>query len=208
MLYDITRTITPDIAVFPGDTRYSSQLVMALADGDSANVTTVTTTVHVGTHIDAPYHFAADGLRAGDVPLDLYVGPARVISVDKVGSLLPADLDRHDLRGVERVLFHTPASDMPSEQWPHAIAHMTAELADYFAAQGVLLVGLDSPSMDALDSKDLPAHNALHKHGIAILEGLTLAHVPDGDYELIALPLKLADADASPVRAILRSPGN
>lgn len=211
MLYDITRTVSPDIAVWPGDTPYSSQLVMALAKGDSANVTTLTLSAHTGTHTDAPYHFTADGLRVGQVALEAYFGPARVLSVGKMGGLLPGDLAAHDLMGhdltgVERVLFHTPASDVPDEQWPQAITHMTPELADHLAGLGVVLVGLDSPSMDALDSKDLPAHNALRRHGIAILEGLTLRGVPDGDYELVALPLKLADADASPVRAVLRTP--
>ena len=137
--------------------------------------------------------------------MEPYIGPARVISLDKTGGLLPADLGDHDLSGVERVLFHTPASDVPDEQWPDSIAHMTVEMAAHFASLGVKLVGLDSPSMDALDSKDLPAHNALRQHGITILEGLSLKDVPDGDYELIALPLKLADSDASPVRAVLRT---
>ena len=205
MLYDITRTITPEIAVWPGDTPYSSKLVMARTAGESVNVTTLTLSAHTGTHADAPYHFADDGQRAGQVALEPYVGLARVISLDKTGGLLPADLAERDLTGVERVLFHTPASDVADEQWPDEIAHMTVEMADHFAALGVLLVGLDSPSMDALDDAQLPAHNALRKHGIAILEGLALKGVPDGDYELIALPLKLADSDASPVRAILRT---
>lgn len=208
MLYDVTRTISPDIAVWPGDTPYTSKLVMQIAEGSSVNVTTITLSAHTGTHTDAPYHFTSDGRRVGEAALEPYVGPARVISVDKTGGLLPADLDGHDLSGVERLLFHTPASDVPDEAWPDAIAHMTPEMASFLAGKGVVLVGLDSPSMDDLDSKDLPAHNAMREHGIAILEGLTLKGVPDGDYELIALPLKLADSDASPVRAVLRAPDN
>jgi arylformamidase len=205
MLYDITRTISPDIAVWPGDTPYSSRLVMAIAEGSAVNVTTLTLSAHTGTHTDAPYHFTDDGPRVGEVSLESYLGPARVISVNKTGGLLPADLEGHDLTGVERLLFHTPASDVPDEQWPDAIAHMTPEMAAHLASLGVKLVGLDSPSMDHLDSKDLPGHNAMLKHGITIIEGLALKGVPDGDYELIALPLKLADSDASPVRAVLRT---
>jgi arylformamidase len=205
MLYDISRTISPDTAVWPGDTPFSSELVMAMAGGDSVNVTTLKLSVHTGAHIDAPYHFTEDGLRVGQVPLDVFLGPARVVSVNKTGGLLPADLEGHALTGVERVLFHTPASDVPDEQWSDEFAHMTVEMADRLAGLGVKLVGLDSPSMDPFDSQDMPAHHALNRHGIAILENLSLKGVPDGDYELIALPLKLADADASPVRAVLRT---
>lgn len=204
-IYDITRTVTPRIAVWPGDTPYSSQLVMAVADGDSANVTTLTLSAHTGTHTDAPYHFLDDGSRAGAVSLDAYLGLARVLTLDRTsGGIVPEDVAAHDLSGVERILFHTPASDVADEQWPEPFVHMTPGMADFLAALGVRLVGLDSPSMDAFDSKDLPAHKALAGHGIAIVEGLVLKGVPDGDYELVALPLKLADSDASPVRAVLR----
>lgn len=205
MLYDITRTVSPEIAVWPGDTPFSSKLVLAMADGEAVNVSTLTMSVHTGTHVDAPYHFTADGPRVGQMSLEAFIGPARVVSVDKTGGLLPGDLADGALDGAERVLFHTPASDVPDERWESDIAHMTVEMADYLAGLGVRLVGLDSPSMDPVDSEEMPAHHALNRHGISILEALSLKGVPDGDYELIALPLKLADADGSPVRAVLRT---
>lgn len=205
MLYDITRTLSSEIAVWPGDTPFNRKLTMAIDDGEAFNVSALTMSTHTGTHMDAPYHFTADGLRVTQMSLEAFIGPARVVSVDKTGGLLPSDLAGGALDGAERVLFHTPASDVPDEQWESDFAHMTVEMADYLAGLGVRLVGLDSPSMDPQESEDVPAHHALNRQGIHILEALSLKEVPDGDYELIALPLKLADADGSPVRAVLRT---
>jgi len=204
MLYDITRTLSPEIAVWPGDPAFSRKLMVAIDEGEMVNVSTLAMSTHTGTHVDAPYHFAADGLSLTQMSLETFIGPARVVSVDKTGGLLPGDLADGALDGAERVLFHTPASDVPDEQWESDFAHMTVEMADHFAALGIRLIGLDSPSVDPADSEDMPAHHALNRRGISILEGLSLKGVPDGDYELIALPLKLADADGSPVRAVLR----
>jgi arylformamidase len=205
MIYDITRTVSPRLAVWPGDTPFSVSHVMRKSDGDSVNLTTLQTTAHLGTHADAYYHTVDEGAFADAMPLSAYIGPARVVTVQKAdGPLLPEDFD--DLAGVERLLIHSPVSDLDDE-WPREFPYLSVALIDWLAGLGVRLVGLDSPSVDAFDSKDLPCHHALFRHKLVNLETLYLCDVPDGDYELVALPLKLHGACGSPVRAILRTVG-
>lgn len=205
-LYDISRTITPTLAVWPGDTPFSFEHVLRKQDGESVNLTTLTLSAHTGTHADAPYHIADERVHPADLPLDRYIGPAHVVTLTRQhGGIVPADLDGVDLGGLRRLLIHTWVSDLPDDQWPEEFPYPTVELADWLAARGAVLLGVDSPSMDHADSKDLPCHHRLRQHGIANLETLRLAGVPDGVYELIALPLKLGGVCGSPVRAILRS---
>lgn len=204
-IYDITRTISPQLAVWPGDTPYSVQPVMQISDGSSVNLMTITATAHLGTHADAYYHYTADGDYIGAMPLNAYVGPARVVTVAKEqGPLTPDDFAHVDMQGGERLLIHSHVSDLDDSTWPENIVYPSPELIAWLAEMDYVLIGLDSPSVDALDSKDLPGHHAIRKHGMVNLEGLMLCDVPDGDYELIALPLKLDLACGSPVRAILR----
>jgi len=207
MLYDITRTISANTHPWPGDTPYSVEAVMTKAGGSSVNLMTMTTTCHIGTHADAYYHFADDGQHPAEMPLDAYIGRARVVTVTKRdGALLPEDFAHVDLTGGERLLIHSHVSDLPDDQWPEQIPYLSVELIAHLAEHNYRLIGLDSPSVDALDSKELPCHHALRKHGMVNLEHLLLRDVPDGDYELIALPLKLDQACGSPVRAVLRTP--
>lgn len=204
-IIDITRPITPTLAVWPGDTPFSAQPMMTMAGGDSANLTTLTFSSHTGTHADAHFHFADDGATIDQMPLVAYLGPATVITVTKeAGPLTSADFPGLDWSRVERLLVHSSASDLPLEQFAESFVYPSPELADWLGRHGVLLFGSDAPSMDHLTSSDLPGHNALRRNGIAILEGLLLAHVADGDYELVALPLKITGGDGSPVRAVLR----
>ena len=204
-IYDITRTVSPTTHVWPGDTPYSAERVMSISNGDSVNLTTLTTTAHIGTHADAYYHYEADGHTIGQMSLAAYIGPARVVTVGKEsGPLMPTDFSHIDLVGGQRLLIHSHVSDLPDDQWPEEIVYPTPELIAWLASMDYVLIGLDSPSVDALDSKDLPGHHALRQHHMVNLEGLMLKDVPDGDYELIALPLKLDQACGSPVRAILR----
>ncbi len=205
-LYDITRTLSPTLAVWPEDTPFSIQQVLDLQRGDSVNLTTLTLSAHTGTHTDAPWHVAAEGAHPADLPLEPYLGPARVVSIARQrGGMVPADFAAYDLRGVQRLLIRTWVSDLPDEAWPDDFPYPTVELIDWLAAQGLLLLGVDVPSMDAFESHDLPSHRRLLQHGIYWLETLCLHGVPDGLYELIALPLKIAGACGSPVRAVLRS---
>lgn len=205
-IYDISRTLKPDIAVWPGDTPYSLEQILSLADGDSVNLTTITMSAHTGTHVDAPSHFAADGRTLEQVDLALYWGRAQVVSVGKTdGPLYPADFAAYDLTLAPRLLVHSAASAGNPRIFPAEFVYPSPELADFLGELGIVLYGTDGPTMDAADSKTLPGHHALYRNGIVILEGLDLTGVPDGLYDLVALPLKVANGDGSPVRAALRT---
>lgn len=203
MIRDISPPVSPALDVFPGDTPFSSRRVMALGSGGSCNVTTVTTTVHVGAHVDAPLHFVDGAEDAASVDLVPYVGRARVIHVRTDGGVARSDLEARDLTGVERVLLRCRAAE-GTPRFVEATAFLTVDAAAWLAERGTLLVGLDSFSVDPQDSTTLDAHRALLAGGVRILEGLDLTGVEEGDYELVALPLKLVGVDASPVRAVLR----
>ena len=205
MIYDITRTLSPSIAVWPGDTPFAVKTMLRLAHGDAANLTTLTISSHTGTHVDAPYHFVDNDLTMEQVPLDIYVGPATVVTVSKpAGPLTVADFPGLDWARVKRLLVHSAASDHPIDQFLADYVYPAPELADFMGQQGIILFGSDAASMDGVDSEILVGHQALRRNRVAILENLALAGVPDGEYELIALPLKIQGGDGSPVRAILR----
>ena len=203
MIYDITRTVSSRLPVWPGDTPFEVVHTLRIADGEAVNLTTLRTTAHVGTHADAYYHYEDGGAFMASMPLDAYIGPARVVTVDRMdGPLLPDDVG--DVSGCERLLIHSHVSDLDNV-WPEQFPYLSIALIAWLARLGVRLIGLDSPSVDAFDSEDLPCHHALYRHNMVNLEMLYLRGVPDGDYELVALPLKLDGACGSPVRAILRT---
>ena len=204
MLYDLSPRIDAQTPVWPGDTPYSCTLAWSIANGASVNVTTLHSTPHIGAHIDAPFHFDAQGDTAADLPLEPYLGRCVVIDLPHPQLVLPGHLEGVDFSRVERLLIHTHS--MPDrERFPEDFTALSPQAAALLADRGVKLVGLDSPSMDPLTSKTLDAHKELWRGDVAILEGLLLDGVPPGEYELIALPLRLAGACASPVRAVLRS---
>ncbi|MCB0213059.1 MAG: cyclase family protein [Anaerolineae bacterium] len=206
MIYDISRPVTPSLAVWPGDTPFDKQFAMRMANGDSVNVTTLTMSSHMGTHVDAPYHFVDDAPPLEQVALEPFIGPAIVVTVSKeAGPLFPNDFPGLNWSQVKRLLIHSPASTKPLDKFTADYVYPSPELADWLAGHGVVLFGTDAPSVDAMNSKDLPGHHALRRNEIDILEGLLLDGVPDGMYELIALPLKIGGGDGSPVRAILRA---
>ena len=203
-LIDITRPINPTIAVWPGDTPFTLDAIARICDGASVNLTTWHMSAHTGTHADAEFHFADDGRSIDQMPLDRYVGRAQVISIGRSsGGILPVDLLSVPIT-TERILFRTTSSALADDQWPSDFVTLTPDVIDWLADRDVILIGLDSPSVDAFDSKLLPSHHRLRARGMANLEGLALANVPDGEYELIAMPLRVIGACASPVRAVLR----
>jgi arylformamidase len=205
MLYDITRTVRPTLAVWPGDASYQVETALSLDQGNSVNLTTLTLSPHTGTHADAYFHYERDGEHPAGMPLDAYIGAARVVTVTtRGGALLPEDFTSGQLDGIERLLIHSHVSDMPDEVFPTEFPYLSVELIGELAKRGVKLIGLDSPSVDAFNSQELPCHHALRRSGMVNLETLLLRGVPDGDYDLTALPLKLDFACGSPVRAILR----
>ena len=203
-LIDISPRIDPSIAVWPGDTPYGLRWVARMDQGASCNVASITTTPHVGAHADGPLHFLQDGPPIGDVDLDPYLGRCRVVDVTGVSAVTEDSVFGMDLSSVTRVLFKTGTFPDPL-QWNPDFAYLDPGFVRRLGKLGVRLIGIDTPSVDPMDSKTLPAHHALVEMGIRNLEGLDLSAVPPGDYELIALPLRLADADSSPVRAILRT---
>lgn len=206
IIYDITRLVTPSLPVWPGDTPFSAAHMMRLSDGAAVNLTTLTLSAHTGTHADAYYHFADGAAHPAAMPLEAYIGPARVITVTlRSGPLLPYHFPPGSLNGVERLLVHSHVSDLADDQWPAEFPYLSVDLIAWLANKGVALIGLDSPSVDAFESTDLPCHHALRAYGLVNLECLCLRGVPDGDYELTALPLKLESACGSPVRAVLRA---
>lgn len=206
-IWDISPPIDENAAVFPGDTAYSQRLHFRLSPDCPVNVNSITLSPHTGAHADAPLHYAADGVTSGDLDLAPYLGRCRVIHCLDAGPLVqPAHL-AHAMENLpERVLIRT--SRVASQDWGSFTAlagESIAYLATYSVAHRLLLVGLDTPSVDPATSQTLPSHQMLHQLDLRVLENLVLDEVPEGDYELIALPLKLMRADASPVRAILRA---
>ncbi|MGG0723596.1 arylformamidase [Bacillus mycoides] len=200
---DISQPLNNDIATWPGDTPFSYEVSWSKEDSGSVNVGKLTMSIHTGTHIDAPFHFDNDGKKVLDLDIHVYVGAARVIDVSGLESIGKKELERFKLEGVERLLLRT-SSHGKAQEFPEKTPYLRADIADFLSSKGIRLIGVDVPSVDPLDDKELAAHHQLFKHGIHILENVVLDHVADGDYELIALPLALTDADGSPVRAVIR----
>jgi arylformamidase len=178
-----------------------------LSRGDSVTLSTLTATVHLGSHADGPNHYAIDGRSIDRQPLDHYIGECIVVSAStsRGGRVLPADLSVPIAELASRRVLIRTKTHRAGAVFDDGFAGLSVELVERLAAIGVITVGVDTPSVDTFDSKDLPAHNAIHRADIAILEGLVLEGVGDGRYELIAPPLKLEGFDASPVRAVLRA---
>jgi len=203
-LWDISPTISAGIPVWPGDTPFAASPTWEIKDGCPVHVSRMTMTTHLGAHTDAPSHYDPTGRTIDAVGLAPYLGPCRVIHCVGVGTVRPQDLEGHLENTPPRVLLRTYAQ-APQQAWDPAFPSIAAETIALLASKGVILIGTDAASLDPQDSKTLDAHHAVRRHGLAILEGVVLDEVPPGDYELIALPLKLAGMDASPVRAVLRA---
>jgi arylformamidase len=202
-IYDITPVVSPRLSVWPGDTGISREVLLDTEKGDNITLSTIRATVHLGAHVDAPNHYGKGVEGMGTRSLEYYLGTCQVIKVEiNRGERIYPDRLKTEITEL-RVLFSTGTYPDP-ENFNEDFAALSAELINYLHEKNVLLVGIDTPSIDTFDSKDLPSHKAVLKNNMAILEGIVLTGVPDGAYELIALPLKLEDFDASPVRAILR----
>jgi arylformamidase len=205
-IIDISKILKPETAVWPGGKPFQLLEQMRIQDDESVNLTRIDMSAHAGSHIDAPLHFvdAADSVDALD--LNIYWGPAQVVSVDKQsGPLYPEDFAGCDLSLAPRILVRSKASLLDISVFPAGFVYPSPELADKLGESGIFLFGTDAPSVDAEDSKTLDGHKALNRNGIYILEWLDLSKAPDGLYELVALPLKIGGGDGSPVRAALRS---
>jgi len=204
-LWDISPPVHAASPVFPGDTPYRQEWAATIAPGCPVNVSSLTLSPHVGAHADAPLHFDPQGEPVGELALDAYLGPCRVIHAIDLGPLVLWEHLVHAVRDLPtRVLVRTYGR-MPVDRWDPQLAAFAPETVERLADLGVQLVGIDTASIDPADSKELPSHQVIRRRGLRVLENLVLDNVPEGDYELIALPLKLMPADASPVRAVLRA---
>lgn len=205
MIIDISPLIHPGMTVWPGDAPVSFTRTASIGLDSPVNVTQVGFSVHTGAHVDAPFHFDVAGQGIDEVPLSTMVGACRVIHlIGARGVVTPEQITAQLVDCPPRVLLRTRECSAP-DAWDPDFCAVAPDTIDLLAAKGVQLIGLDTPSLDPVDSEHLDAHFAVHRHHMLILEGLVLDEVAAGDYELIALPLKLAGLDGSPVRAILRT---
>ncbi len=204
-LIDISPLVDRGIAVWPGDTAFSRNVSVDMTTGANLTLSDITTTVHVGAHADAPSHYSANGEDIATRELHYYLGPCVVwhVEIGRGQRILPEHVARKPIMAT-RVLVRTGTFPDP-RAWNDDFASLSPELVDWLHAKGVITIGIDTPSVDPFDDKILEAHHALARHDMANLEGLVLDRVAEGRYELIALPLRLAGADGSPVRAVLRS---
>jgi arylformamidase len=216
-LYDISVPIHPQLVVWPGDPPITIDTPLHLAKGDPATVSHLSLGSHTGTHVDAFSHFKATGLSLDDMDLSMYLGPAWVIDVgDSLvitpEVLIPLNLAKvFEHQSVKRILFKTRNSTAPlntpwfNEAFQESFVHLTPEASQYLVSLGIGLVGIDYLSVEGFHQVDAPSHHCLMDAGVYILEGLYLAEVPPGWYELICLPLKLKNGDGAPARAVLRT---
>lgn len=200
--FDISPRLSSSTAVFPGDVPFSRKVSLDFKLGDHLLLSSINSTLHIGAHVDAPNHYSTDGEPIGDRDLSFYFGKCQVISV-KIprGERITPHFVTTKIEA-PRVLFKTQSFPDPNT-WNSDFNSLHPALIKQLASEGVVLVGIDTPSIDPETSKELESHSAVAESGLAILEGIVLDDVPDGLYTLIALPLKLDEADASPVRAVL-----
>ncbi len=204
-IIDISPLISSRIAVFPGDEKFKRTVTCDMKKGDGYTLSSITTTVHLGAHADAPSHFYRDGQTIEERSLELYIGPCQVLHLQGLRPgqrIRPEDIAKQSILA-PRVLFYT--GSYKPDVWSDQFNSLSPELIHYLHEKGVVLVGIDTPSVDPADSKMMESHAMIAQYDLAVLEGIVLDHVKEGLYELIALPLKLESADASPVRAILRA---
>lgn len=201
-IWDISQTLRPGLPVWPGDTPFAFERTWKMEDGSPVNVGRMTMSTHSGTHGDAPLHYAPDAPDIASVGLEPYIGECLVIDATGAGAEIEVGHLPH-IDSADRVLFRTFES-FPHDKWDSDFTAISADTIRWLAVQGVKLVGTDAPSVDPQDSKTMDAHKAVLEEDMRILEGLVLDDVPEGRYELIALPLKIAGGDAGLCRAILR----
>ena len=201
--YDISPEIAPELAVFPGDTSFSRQVTVNFDGGANYLASSIHGTVHLGAHVDAPNHYSRSGCGIEARSLNYYLGDCQVIAVrlPRGRRIEPQDLGETEIRA-KRVIFKTGSFPNPN-RWNGDFNSLSPELIHFLAERGVVLAGIDTPSVDPADDTVLKTHQAIRERDMAILEGVVLDEVPEGVYNLIALPLKIRGADASPVRAIL-----
>jgi arylformamidase len=210
-LWDISRTLSNDLAEWPGDEPCRFRLTREKTKGESVNLGAISMSVHNGTHADARFHFDTNGESIEKAPLETYLGRATVVDLGQ--AFLDMKEKRlitiEDLRPSAEAIASTSRLLVKTGQWndstifPDKIPVIAADVPAWLQKNGVKLLGLDLPSVDEIDSKSLQNHHALARAGVAIIESLELSNVASGIYHLAALPLKIAGGDGAPIRAIL-----
>lgn len=205
-IYDITVPISNALPVYPGDPAIHIERIQSLEKGDIARVSHLSFSTHIGTHIDPPYHFIKDGVPLDQAPLDIFIGPARVVDVGDAASIDTALLATFDLEGASRVIFKTRNSRLWREtsEFQKDFVYLETDAAEALVARGVKLVGIDYLSIEKFGFDKPTTHWTLLGNNVFIVEGLDLNEIAPGDYELICLPLKIKDGDGGPARVVLR----
>jgi arylformamidase len=205
-IFDVTVPLSADLPVFPGDPPFEIESTHRIADGAAYNLAHISLGVHSGTHVDAPYHFLADGATVDELPLEILIGKARVVEVQARDKIERGDLESLDLRADLRVLIKTRMSgQLRTGAFQEDFVYLTPDAAVYLVQAGLKLVGIDYLSIEKHGSKDFAAHHALLEAGVVIVEGLDLSAVEPGEYEMACLPLRIVGADGSPARVVLRT---
>ena len=207
---DVTATLDPATTpVYEGDALMSFEFLKDMRKGDGFTLSKLSLGAHSGTHVDAPMHFIRDGASIDKIPLDPFIGPARVIEIaDSVQSIDAAELNRHQWRNAERVIFRTRSSArswMRSSTFHRDFAYIAPDAAQLLADAAVKLVGIDYISAEKFGAPAPLTHRILLSKGIPIVEGLALEAVRPGDYDLVVLPMKVAGHEGAPARAVMRS---
>jgi arylformamidase len=205
-LVDVSVLLAPGLATYPGNPEYEISPVKRIAAGDSSNNSRLVMGTHTGTHVDAPKHFFDDKPGVDTLPLELLVGRARVIDLPHRGGITAEHLASAGLREDIRVLLRTPNSALwnSSDGFRTDYTYVTEEAARVLVEQGVKVVGVDYLSVEQFKKAGAPAHHTLLGAGVIIIEGLNLAEVEAGQYEMYCLPLRLAGADGAPARVVLK----
>lgn len=203
-IHDITMPLSAELPVYPGDCPVAIAPLTRISDGDPANVSRITLCSHSGTHLDPPRHFSDSGQSADEIPLELLIGKALVVKIAGVKEIGRKELERLRIKGVERLLLKTDNSGLLNEsEFNRDYTALSGEGARFLLEAGVRLIGIDYLSVESFEG-DGEVHRMLLDNGVVILEGITLADVAPGEYELICLPLKIKGGDGAPVRALLR----
>jgi arylformamidase len=202
MIYDISPLVHEGLGVFPGDQKFERKQALSFAKKDHLDLSSILTTLHIGAHVDAPSHYHPQGPSIDQMDLEIYLGPCQVLKLQNPKHRVQvSDVKAFEIR-TERVLLQTNSFPDP-DHWNSDFCGLSEEVVDYFANKKVKLLGIDTPSMDPENDHEVKAHKAIYKRDLRILEGLLLAHVPQNEYILVALPLNIKGAEASPVRAVL-----
>ena len=205
-LYDVTVPLSASVPTFPGDPRFHMEFTHRIDAGQPYNVARITMGAHSGTHVDAPYHFLADGATVEQLPLEILMGKARVVEVSARHKIERADLEALDLRDDLRLLLKTRMSgQLRHAEFQEDFVYLTPDAATYLVQAGLKLVGIDYLSVEQFGSHDYAAHHALLGAGVVIIEGLDLSQVEPGEYDMTCLPLRIVGADGSPARVVLKS---